>query len=114
MARGWAHSRQFKLVGQPYDHTEAASVLETLEHEEVYLNDYRPSPRQRPTSTASPRRVQRQALPCVLGYVPPTELEAVYALAMLASRSLWTWFAPWSAVQRPNQSMLVEDQPCRM
>ena len=40
-------------LGKPYDHTEAASFFKTLKHEEVYLNDYRPSPKPTPTSAAS-------------------------------------------------------------
>ena len=69
-------------VGNPYENAKAERFFRTLKHEEVYLNDYR-------TFAEAEASLDRfigdvyntKRLHSALGYLPPIEFEAAFALA---------------------------------
>lgn len=68
--------------GNPYENAKAESFFKTLKVEEVYLNDYRTFQEAEANLERFIDEVyNRKRLHSSLGYLPPDEFEAAYALA---------------------------------
>ena len=68
-------------VGNPYENAKAESFFRTLKMEEVYLKDYRGfEEAQRNIGEFIEEVYNEKRLHSSLGYLPPVEFEAIYAL----------------------------------
>ncbi len=68
-------------VGNPYENAKAESFFRTLKMEEVYLKDYRTFEEAEQNIGEFIEEVyNKKRLHSSLGYVPPVEFEAAYAL----------------------------------
>lgn len=68
-------------VGNPYENAKAESFFRTLKMEEVYLKDYRGfEEAQRNIGEFIEEVYNKKRLHSRLGYLPPVEFEAIYAL----------------------------------
>ena len=68
-------------VGNPYENAQVESFFRTLKMEEVYLKDYRHFEEAEANIGEFIEEVYNQKrLHSSLGYLPPVEFEAIYAL----------------------------------